>query len=206
MDLPPDKIRLLRDYDLKKKWDLVRDQKNMYSVTDSSVYLEKLSLYLDPKTFKKSKKKLGNDTSTSILKHIEISLRTNSIDWVKSFLDPSTNNGLKVLIEYLTQLQSSVVQNQLLNADNIPQQTTTASILSTSGGFSYTSGEYYGGNTLTSNSSSGHDEGIIKLKKFFFLINIYFFSRKYRGSSNITHKYAINITCTNKTKFISKSY
>ncbi|CEF67165.1 Formin, FH3 domain and Formin, GTPase-binding domain and Formin, GTPase-binding and FH3 domain and Formin, FH2 domain and Armadillo-type fold domain-containing protein [Strongyloides ratti] len=161
MDLPPDKIRLLRDYDLKKKWDLVRDQKNMYSVTDSSVYLEKLSLYLDPKTFKKSKKKLGNDTSTSILKHIEISLRTNSIDWVKSFLDPSTNNGLKVLIEYLTQLQSSVVQNQLLNADNIPQQTTTASILSTSGGFSYTSGEYYGGNTLTSNSSSGHDEGNI---------------------------------------------
>uniref|UniRef100_A0A0K0DVC6 FH2 domain-containing protein n=1 Tax=Strongyloides stercoralis TaxID=6248 RepID=A0A0K0DVC6_STRER len=162
MDLPPDKIRLLRDYDLKKKWDLVRDQKNMYSVTDSSVYLEKLSLYLDPKTFKKSKKKLGNDTSTSILKHIEISLRTNSIDWVKSFLDPSTNNGLKILIEYLTQLQSSVVQNQLLQADSISsQQTTTTSILSTSGGFSYTSGEYYGGNTLTSNSSSGHDEGNI---------------------------------------------
>uniref|UniRef100_A0A0K0F853 GBD/FH3 domain-containing protein n=1 Tax=Strongyloides venezuelensis TaxID=75913 RepID=A0A0K0F853_STRVS len=161
MDLPPDKIRLLRDYDLKKKWDLVRDQKNMYSVTDSSVYLEKLSLYLDPKTFKKSKKKLGNDTSTSILKHIEISLRTNSIDWVKSFLDPSTNNGLKVLVEYLTQLQNSVVQSQLQHADSISQHSTNSSILNTSGAFSYTSGEYYGANTLASNSSSGHDEGNI---------------------------------------------
>jgi hypothetical protein len=26
MDLPPDKVRLLRDYDLKKKWELVCDQ------------------------------------------------------------------------------------------------------------------------------------------------------------------------------------
>uniref|UniRef100_A0A0N4Z263 GBD/FH3 domain-containing protein n=1 Tax=Parastrongyloides trichosuri TaxID=131310 RepID=A0A0N4Z263_PARTI len=159
MDLPPDKIRLLREYDLKKKWDLVRDQKNMHSVTESSVYLEKLSLYLDPKVFKKSKKKLGNDTSTSILKHIEISLRTNSIDWVKSFLDPSTNNGLKILIEYLTQLQDSVAQNQILHFDSLSHHSSTSYTLpNTSGAFSYISGEY-SANTLASNSSSGHDDG-----------------------------------------------
>lgn len=39
-----------------------------------------------------------------ILKHIEISLRTNPIQWVNSFLD-SPNNGFNVLIDYLSALQ-----------------------------------------------------------------------------------------------------
>lgn len=56
MDLPPDKMRTLRDCDLKKKWDLVCDQRRMYqmqTVTDPNVYLEKLSIYLDKKQMKK---------------------------------------------------------------------------------------------------------------------------------------------------------
>ncbi|VDD96266.1 unnamed protein product [Enterobius vermicularis] len=53
MDLPPDKMRVLRNYDLSKKWDLVKDQRKMHAVTDPSVYLEKLSLYLDKKASKK---------------------------------------------------------------------------------------------------------------------------------------------------------
>uniref|UniRef100_A0A158R454 Formin-like protein n=1 Tax=Syphacia muris TaxID=451379 RepID=A0A158R454_9BILA len=104
MDLPPDKMRVLRNYDLSKKWDLVMDQRKMNAVTLPSVYLEKLSLYLDKKSSKKRKKILGEETSTDILKHIEISLRTNSIDWVRSFLD-ETNNGLRILVDYLNQLQ-----------------------------------------------------------------------------------------------------
>lgn len=56
MDLPPDKTRTLRDCDLKKKWDLVCDQRRMcqiQTVTDPSVYLEKLAIYLDKKQLKK---------------------------------------------------------------------------------------------------------------------------------------------------------
>ncbi|CAG9534836.1 unnamed protein product [Cercopithifilaria johnstoni] len=104
MDLPPDKMRILRSYDLSKKWELVCDQRRMYAVADPSVYLEKLAVYLDRRVSKKRKKLLGDETSTKILKHIEISLRTNSIDWVRIFLNDQ-NNGLDMLIDYLTQLQ-----------------------------------------------------------------------------------------------------
>ncbi|VDM20122.1 unnamed protein product [Wuchereria bancrofti] len=106
MDLPPDKMRILRSYDLNKKWELVCDQarRRMYAVADPSVYLEKLAVYLDRRASKKRKKLLGDETSTKILKHIEISLRTNSIDWVRMFLNDQ-NNGLGMLIDYLTQLQ-----------------------------------------------------------------------------------------------------
>lgn len=58
MDLPPDKMRTLRDCDLKKKWDLVCDQRRMYKiqvVTDPSEYLQKLVLFLDKKALKKVK-------------------------------------------------------------------------------------------------------------------------------------------------------
>ena len=56
MDLPPDKMRTLRNCDLKKKWDLVCDQRKFsvdHSVPDPSIYLEKLKIYMDRKTLKK---------------------------------------------------------------------------------------------------------------------------------------------------------
>lgn len=52
------------------------------------------------------KKLLGNQTSTELLKHMEISLRTNSIDWVRKFLDEE-NHGLSILVEFLSGLQAS---------------------------------------------------------------------------------------------------
>ncbi|VDN55010.1 unnamed protein product [Dracunculus medinensis] len=106
MDLPPDKMRVLRNYDLSKKWDLVCDQRKMYAAPDPSVYLQKLTIYSDKKSLKKKKKLLGDETSTEVLKHIEISLRTNSIDWVRLFLSEA-NNGLQILVEYLSQLQEA---------------------------------------------------------------------------------------------------
>jgi hypothetical protein len=56
MDLPPDKMRTLRNCDLKKKWDLVCDQRQFsmdHVVTDPSVYLDKLKIYMDKKALKK---------------------------------------------------------------------------------------------------------------------------------------------------------
>ena len=108
MDFPPDKLRTLRSWELSKKWNLVCDQRRMQGnsvVTDPAVYIEKLSAYFDKKTLKKKKKLLGDETSTSILKHIEISLRQNTIDWVISFLEQ--NQGLRVIVDYMKQLQDS---------------------------------------------------------------------------------------------------
>jgi len=57
MDLPPDKIRTLREVDLKKKWNLVCDQRQFSKdngrVTEPIVYLEKLKMHMDKKTQKK---------------------------------------------------------------------------------------------------------------------------------------------------------
>ncbi|CAK5091774.1 unnamed protein product [Meloidogyne enterolobii] len=110
MDLPPDKMRTLRNCDLKKKWDLVCDQRKFsvdHSVPDPSIYLEKLKIYMDRKTLKKKKKYLSGESSTTLLKHIEISLRTNTIDWVRAFLAPQCD-GLRVLVDYISFLQDSL--------------------------------------------------------------------------------------------------
>lgn len=63
----------------------------------------KIKTYLDPTASKSSKKikSLGDNTSTQVLRDIEISLRTNNIEWVREFLGPQ-NHGLNVLIDYLT--------------------------------------------------------------------------------------------------------
>lgn len=85
MDLPVDKIRILRSYDNDKKWKLINDQQQQVAkqVTPPAKYLEKLSFFLDKKMLKKAlkNKEIQNDeTSTSVLRHIEISLRTNSVE------------------------------------------------------------------------------------------------------------------------------
>jgi len=70
LDLPPDKIRILRDYDLKKKWNLVCDQRKMnscVSITTPFEYLEKLAIYIDKKTVKK------------VTSQIELFLKINSV-------------------------------------------------------------------------------------------------------------------------------
>ncbi|KAI6188875.1 Formin-like protein [Aphelenchoides besseyi] len=115
MDLQPAKVREIRKCDLEKKWKLVEDYRKMQQRVDPSVYLNNLSAALTNKKSSKKisnhlKKKLQGETSTEILKHIEISLRTNPIDWVWQFLDPP-NNGLSVLVDYLTALQEEYFAN-----------------------------------------------------------------------------------------------
>lgn len=44
---------------------------------------------------------VGESTSTQVLRDLEISLRTNHIEWVKEFLD-ETNQGLDALVDYLS--------------------------------------------------------------------------------------------------------
>ena len=71
-----------------------------------STYLTKIRTYLDPTAYKSTKKirSLGDSTSTQVLRNLEISLRTNNIEWVQEFLGPE-HGGLDVLVEYLTRFQ-----------------------------------------------------------------------------------------------------
>ncbi|XP_022238281.1 formin-like protein CG32138 [Limulus polyphemus] len=74
MDLPPDKAKVLKQYDDEKKWDMICDQR---------------------------RRLVGDATSTQNLRDLEISLRTNNIEWVREFLNED-NKGLDVLVDYLS--------------------------------------------------------------------------------------------------------
>nr|XP_053629521.1 formin-like protein [Cherax quadricarinatus] len=103
MDLPPDKAKLLKQYDEVKKWDMICDQERVSAKDPPSHYLNKLKTYLDPKASRSSRKRkmVGESTSTQVLRDLEISLRTNHIEWVREFLNDE-NRGLDVLVDYLT--------------------------------------------------------------------------------------------------------
>ncbi|XP_030750923.1 formin-like protein isoform X2 [Sitophilus oryzae] len=103
MDLPPDKAKLLKSYDSEKKWDIICDQEMVHAKDPPSYYLHKLRTYLDPKASRSHRKRkmVVDSTSTQVLRDLEISLRTNHIEWVREFLNEE-NNGLDVLIDYLS--------------------------------------------------------------------------------------------------------
>ncbi|EEB13774.1 conserved hypothetical protein [Pediculus humanus corporis] len=103
MDLPPDKAKLLKQYDDEKKWDIICDQEKVHAKDPPTHYLNKLRTYLDPKASRSSRKRrlLGDSTSTQVLRDLEISLRTNHIEWVREFLNES-NLGLDSLVDYLS--------------------------------------------------------------------------------------------------------
>ncbi|XP_050546800.1 formin-like protein [Daktulosphaira vitifoliae] len=103
MNLPPDKAKLLKQYDDEKKWDLICDQERVQAKDPPAHYLFRLRTYLDPKASRSSRKRkmVGDATSTQVLRDLEISLRTNHIEWVREFLDDQ-NHGLDSLIDYLS--------------------------------------------------------------------------------------------------------
>uniref|UniRef100_A0A8D8HK72 Formin-like protein CG32138 n=1 Tax=Culex pipiens TaxID=7175 RepID=A0A8D8HK72_CULPI len=103
MDLPADKAKLLKNYDNEKKWDIICDQEMVHAKDPPAHYLTKLRTYLDPKASRSHRKRkmVGESTSTQVLRDLEISLRTNHIEWVKEFLDDE-NQGLDALIDYLS--------------------------------------------------------------------------------------------------------
>ncbi|XP_039976270.1 formin-like protein 1 [Xiphias gladius] len=105
MNLPPDKLKLLSQYDNEKKWELVCDQERFQVKSPPSTYLAKIkSFYQDQGGVSRRLKKRIQD-ATQVLKDLEISLRTNHIGWAQDFLS-EPNNGLDVLVEYLSHAQS----------------------------------------------------------------------------------------------------
>uniref|UniRef100_A0A8C6NNR0 Formin-like 2b n=1 Tax=Nothobranchius furzeri TaxID=105023 RepID=A0A8C6NNR0_NOTFU len=107
MNLPPDKVRLLRSYDNEKKWELICDQERFQVKNPPHTYIQKLRGFLDPAvTRKKFRRRVQESTQT--LRELEISLRTNHIGWVREFLNEE-NRGLDVLVDYLSFAQYNVV-------------------------------------------------------------------------------------------------
>uniref|UniRef100_A0A8C4YTB9 Formin like 2 n=1 Tax=Gopherus evgoodei TaxID=1825980 RepID=A0A8C4YTB9_9SAUR len=114
MNLPPDKARLLRQYDNEKKWELICDQERFQVKNPPHTYIQKLKGYLDPAVTRKVRSILCPlkfrrrvQESTQVLRELEISLRTNHIGWVREFLNEE-NKGLDVLVEYLSFAQYAV--------------------------------------------------------------------------------------------------
>eukprot|EP00069_Balaena_mysticetus_P017504 bmy_10692T0 len=106
MNLPPDKARLLRQYDNEKKWELICDQERFQVKNPPHTYIQKLRGYLDPAVTRKKFRRRVQE-STQVLRELEISLRTNHIGWVREFLNEE-NKGLDVLVEYLSFAQYAV--------------------------------------------------------------------------------------------------
>ncbi|CAN9505508.1 unnamed protein product [Ophioblennius macclurei] len=105
MNLPPDKLQLLSQYDNEKKWELICDQERFQVKSPASTYLTKIkSFYQDQGGVSRRLKKRIQD-ATQVLKDLEISLRTNHIGWAQDFLNEQ-NKGLDVLVEYLSHAQS----------------------------------------------------------------------------------------------------
>uniref|UniRef100_A0A8C8RWH2 Formin like 3 n=1 Tax=Pelusios castaneus TaxID=367368 RepID=A0A8C8RWH2_9SAUR len=107
MNLPPDKARLLRQYDNEKKWDLICDQERFQVKNPPHAYIQKLQTFLDPGVTRKKFRRRVQE-STKVLRELEISLRTNHIGWVREFLNDE-NKGLDVLVEYLSFAQCAVM-------------------------------------------------------------------------------------------------
>uniref|UniRef100_A0A673GDR0 Formin-like protein 1 n=1 Tax=Sinocyclocheilus rhinocerous TaxID=307959 RepID=A0A673GDR0_9TELE len=105
MNLPPDKMKLLSQYDNEKKWELVCDQERFQVRNPPSAYLTKIkSFYQDQGGVARRFKKRVQE-STQVLRELEISLRTNHIGWAQEFLNEE-NQGLDVLVDYLSYAQN----------------------------------------------------------------------------------------------------
>merc|ERR1719474_1680554 len=76
----------------------------------------KLRMFLDPNGSKGTRKLTS--TSTQVLRDLEISLRTNHIEWVREFLSEEAR-GLDVLIEYLS--SRLLVMRRILELDDEEQ-------------------------------------------------------------------------------------
>uniref|UniRef100_A0A8C3NAZ4 Uncharacterized protein n=1 Tax=Geospiza parvula TaxID=87175 RepID=A0A8C3NAZ4_GEOPR len=124
MNLPPDKMKLLSQYDNEKKWELICDQERFQVKNPPSAYIQKLKSYLDTGGVSRKGRcqwlSLSRrvQESTQVLRELEISLRTNYIGWVQEFLNEE-NKGLDVLLEYLAFAQCSVAYD-MESSENSP--------------------------------------------------------------------------------------
>ncbi|KAB1265889.1 Formin-like protein 3 [Camelus dromedarius] len=116
MNLPPDKVQLLSQYDNEKKWELICDQERFQVKNPPAAYIQKLKSYLETggvsrKVAADWMSNLGVYVcpffSVSFPLHFPGSGQLGPLLWVQEFLNEE-NRGLDVLLEYLAFAQCSV--------------------------------------------------------------------------------------------------
>lgn len=145
MDLPPDKLKIVKMLPDEKKIQFLRSLRYVNEKQPPEYYIQALKTYIDvinnQKTHRRSKTAII-ETSTELIKNLEVSLRTNRIDWVHKFLDPPLN-GLDVLIEYLESTLNFMRESERFNLAEI-------------GDSNYNGAHILNGNTLNSYSTNGN--------------------------------------------------
>ncbi|XP_028842126.1 formin-like protein 1 isoform X2 [Denticeps clupeoides] len=107
MNLPPDKMKLLSQYDSEKKWELICDQERFQVKNPPSAYVGKIKSFYQDQGGVARRFKRRIQESTQVLRELEISLRTNHIGWAQEFLNEQ-NHGLDVLVDYLSHAQCDI--------------------------------------------------------------------------------------------------
>uniref|UniRef100_A0A4W5P9X4 Formin like 1 n=1 Tax=Hucho hucho TaxID=62062 RepID=A0A4W5P9X4_9TELE len=114
MNLPPDKLSLLSQYDNDKKWELICDQERFQVKNPPSTYLTKIKSFYQDQGGVTRRFKRRVQESTQVLRELEISLRTNHIGWAQEFLNEE-NQGLDVLVDYLSYAQCESRRTQKIS-------------------------------------------------------------------------------------------
>lgn len=102
MDLPPDKLKIFITLPDEKKIQFLNSLAAVSEKNPPEYYIRALTTYVEGISNQKSRKpKLTtSESSTQLIKNLEVSLRTNPISWVHKYLDAPLN-GLDILIMYL---------------------------------------------------------------------------------------------------------
>uniref|UniRef100_A0A8C3KPW6 Formin like 3 n=1 Tax=Calidris pygmaea TaxID=425635 RepID=A0A8C3KPW6_9CHAR len=115
MNLPPDKARLLRQYDNEKKWDLICDQERFQVKSPPHTYIQKLRSFLEPGVTRKVRG-WGSlwgcvcvfQTEGGSPRLLWALMGGWCCRWVREFLNDE-NKGLDVLVNYLSFAQCAVM-------------------------------------------------------------------------------------------------
>ncbi|XP_072535025.1 formin-like protein 1 [Salminus brasiliensis] len=156
MNLPPDKVELLCQYDNEKKWELVCDQERFQVKNPPSAYLQKLKSFIEQGGSRKFKRRVQE--ATQVLRELEISLRTNHIGWAQEFLNEE-NKGLDVLVDYLSFAQRAVPYD-LESTDNSSFEEKSVEELTSSATNSPTHNSKCPNRSLTSRLNSFHNRKV----------------------------------------------
>ncbi len=120
MDLPPDKLKIVKMLPDEKKYQFIQSLQFVTEKQPPEYYIQALAIYTDTICNNKMSSRRAkieiNESSTQLIKNLEVSLRTNRIEWVHKFLDPPFN-GLDVLIEYLKTTINFIKETDRFNSD-----------------------------------------------------------------------------------------
>jgi Leucine-rich repeat (LRR) protein len=116
MDLPPDKLKIVTMLPDEKKIQFLNSLAAVSEKNPPEYYIRALSTYVEGISNQKSRKPrlTTSESSTQLIKNLEVSLRTNPISWVHKYLDAPLN-GLDILITTICNNQIFALPGGIFN-------------------------------------------------------------------------------------------